>query len=669
MDSHATNLDRIKELQELLEVSERKSDILTNLLKEASVEFEQTLEQTRISETNFRAIFENAPESIYIVDIDTHQIMDCNPFTVKWLGYSREELLAMKVDDILDKATKGIPENMRKAVDDGIVHIQERRFIKKNGAVADAEVTGTLVGFQNKQCFVALVRDITERKQIEALSRYKELFKNVSDPVFINDPDGRFLEVNDVACESFGYTRQTLLQMAVKDLVQPAQINILSDVGKRIQQGETVRFELNLVIKKGVAIPFEFHSRKIQFKGLPGVLSVARNFSVRKKMEETLIKTERLSAVGEMASGVAHNFNNLLQMIMAGAEAAKNKLEAGNIRDCLEAIQNIINASQRSADVVRRIKDFTLVTPGGMDEGSVFDLEVLVAEAVELTQPMWKPPSSPSKYRLDLLKKGDCHIKAKSSEIYEVIVNLIKNALEAMPRGGVLTLCTYSQNDTVSLRVTDTGTGIPPDYFQRIFEPFFTTKGTQSSGLGLSSCYGIVKKNNGEIYVESQLGQGAEFVITFPKSTPRNIPERETGTVAGRKNPIRFLLIDDEINILRAIQMYFENTEVDLATAQTAYDGLAAIEAKRFDVILCDLSMTDMTGLEVGKWVLDYCDRIGIPKIPFLLYTGLDKHLDTVKLQNSGIDGLVNKPTPCHDIYHIIKQHVNPTERRSLPTP
>ncbi len=669
MDSHATNLDRIKELQELLEVSERKSDILTNLLKEASVEFEQTLEQTRISETNFRAIFENAPESIYIVDIDTHQIMDCNPFTVKWLGYSREELLAMKVDDILDKATKGIPENMRKAVDDGIVHIQERRFIKKNGAVADAEVTGTLVGFQNKQCFVALVRDITERKQIEALSRYKELFKNVSDPVFINDPDGRFLEVNDVACESFGYTRQTLLQMAVKDLVQPAQINILSDVGKRIQQGETVRFELNLVIKKGVAIPFEFHSRKIQFKGLPGVLSVARNFSVRKKMEETLIKTERLSAVGEMASGVAHNFNNLLQMIMAGAEAAKNKLEAGNIRDCLEAIQNIINASQRSADVVRRIKDFTLVTPGGMDEGSVFDLEVSVAEAVELTQPMWKPPSSPSKYRLDLLKKGDCHIKAKSSEIYEVIVNLIKNALEAMPRGGVLTLCTYSQNDTVSLRVTDTGTGIPPDYFQRIFEPFFTTKGTQSSGLGLSSCYGIVKKNNGEIYVESQLGQGAEFVITFPKSTPRNIPERETGTVAGRKNPIRFLLIDDEINILKAIQMYFENTEVDLATAQTAYDGLAAIETKRYDVILCDLSMTDMTGLEVGKWVLDYCNRMGIPKIPFLLYTGLDKHLDTVKLQNSGIDGLVNKPTPCQDIYHIIKQHVNLSEPRPLPTP
>ncbi|MGD2015849.1 MAG: PAS domain S-box protein, partial [Desulfobacterales bacterium] len=141
MNRTNNNLDRIKELEELLEVSERKSDILTNLLKEASAEFEQTLEQIKISESNFRAIFENAPESIYIVDIDTRQIMDCNPFTVEWLGYSRRELLSMKVDDILEQDARDIPENIRKAVDDGIVHIQERRFVKKNGRVVDAEVT------------------------------------------------------------------------------------------------------------------------------------------------------------------------------------------------------------------------------------------------------------------------------------------------------------------------------------------------------------------------------------------------------------------------------------------------------------------------------------------------------------------------------------------------
>ena len=122
-----------------------------------------------------------------------------------------------------------------------------------------------------------------------------------------------------------------------------------------------VQFELDLVIKKGVGMPFEFHDRKIQFNGQPAVLSVARNLSVRKKMEEALIKTERLSAVGEMASGVAHNFNNLLQMIMGGAEAALAKLASGTIRESREAINNILNASRRGADVVRRIKDFTLV--------------------------------------------------------------------------------------------------------------------------------------------------------------------------------------------------------------------------------------------------------------------------------------------------------------------
>ena len=270
MEPDTYHIDRIKELEELLEVSERKSDILTNLLKEASAEFEQTLEQIKISESNFRAIFENAPESIYIVDIDTRRILDCNPFTVEWLGYTRREILTLKVDDIIEQDGRDIPTNIRKAVDDGVVRIQERRFIKKNGQVVDAEVTGTLARFQHKHCFVALVRDVTQRKQVEALSRYKELFKSVSDPVFINDQKGRFLEVNDVACECFGYPRDELLKMAVKDLVQPSQQRILADVGERIQQSQTVQFELDLMIRRGVAIPFEFHSRKIHLKGSAG---------------------------------------------------------------------------------------------------------------------------------------------------------------------------------------------------------------------------------------------------------------------------------------------------------------------------------------------------------------------------------------------------------------
>jgi CheY-like chemotaxis protein len=380
--------------------------------------------------------------------------------------------------------------------------------------------------------------------------------------------------------------------------------------------------------------------------------------SVRKKLQETLIRTERLSAVGEMASGVAHNFNNLLQMIMAGAEAARTKLESGRILDCREAIQNIINASHRGADVVRRIKDFTLVTPDGIDEGAVFDLEALVAESIELTQPLWKPPSSPRRYRLNFLKKGDCHIKGKSSEIYEVLVNLIKNALEAMPQGGMLTLSTYAMEGDVFLRVSDTGQGIPEEHFQRIFEPFFTTKGTQSSGLGLSSCYGIVKKHQGEIQVYSFPGQGTEFIIKLPKARVLETPEADDSRPIEKHIAIRFLLIDDEINILKAVEMYFEDSEIAISTANTAQEGLAAIQSDPFDVILCDLGMDDMNGLEVGKWVVEYCRSRGIPKIPLLLYTGLDKKLDSVRLKEAGVDRVVNKPTSCRDLLYIIREMV-----------
>ena len=192
---------RIKELESLLAQAERRSYILTNLLKEATTEFKQALEQVTTSEANFRAIIENAPEAIYIADAETRQILDCNPYTTQWLGYTRSKLLSMRIEDILDIGSRGVRENIRKAVEYGFVHVQERRFRKKSGAFVDAEMTGTVVEIQGRKCFLALVRDITERKTIEELSRYKELFDHAIDPIIISHSQGAFLEINAVACK------------------------------------------------------------------------------------------------------------------------------------------------------------------------------------------------------------------------------------------------------------------------------------------------------------------------------------------------------------------------------------------------------------------------------------------------------------------------------------
>jgi two-component system cell cycle sensor histidine kinase/response regulator CckA len=654
-------ITRIRELEKLLKQAEQKSDILTNLLKEASADFNQTLERVTTSEENFRAIFENAPEAIYIIDVQTHRILDCNPFTAKWLGYQREQILSAKVEDILEPGASGIPENIRKALDAGYVHIQERRFQKRDGSLADAEITGTLIEYQEKTCFLALVRDITERKQIEELTRYKELFENVTDPVFINDAQGRFLEVNDVACSSLGFAREKMLQLTLRELTPPGQLALLVEAAERLQRQKNVQFELDIQTRMGIPIPYEIHSSRIHYKGSPCVLSVARNLSIRKKMEETLVKTERLLAVGEMASGVAHNFNNMLQMIMGSGEAALAKLDGGKIRECREAIESILNACRRGSGIVRRIKDFTLSKTHDMDEAQIFDLEELVSEALELTKPLWKILPEPRKYRVNVIKCTGCHIKGKPTEIYEVLVNLIKNALEAMPDGGTLTVTSYIKNDKVYLEIADTGNGIAKEHFQRIFEPFFTTKGSRNTGLGLSSSYGFIRRHLGDIRVQSTLGEGTTFTLILPKST--SVRQEETESVPlTRLAKIRFLLIDDEVNILRSMEMFFEDSEIEILTAKTAREGLHTIHNNTLDVVLCDLAMDDMNGLEVGKAIKTHCRKAGIPKIPFILYTGLDKKLDSRILKDAGVDRVVQKPIACEKLLHIIQSVVTEQE-------
>ncbi|MFH0730947.1 MAG: PAS domain S-box protein [Pseudomonadota bacterium] len=649
---------RIQELEQLLAQAETKSDILTNLLKEATTEFNQTLEKISTSDANFRAIIDNAPEAICILGIETRSIIDCNPYTVQWLGYSRGELLSMRIEDILESGIGDVIENIQKAMEFGFIHIQERRFRKKDSTLVDAELTGMMVEMQGKNCLVTLARDITQRKQYESLLRYKELFENVIDPVFITQPGGPFLEANDVTCDRLGYTRSELLEMSITDIISPHQKKALHHMGRKISSGETVQFELEVVTRGGKVIPFELHSRLIDFQHKPAILSVARDVSVRKKMEERLIQTERLSAVGEMASGVAHNFNNLLQMILGAGEAACQKLDAGEIRKSRAALNTLIEACRRGADIVNRIKKFTIAKGEEDEKYKVFDLGNLVSEAVQLTKPLWADPAWPRKYRLNYSTAQGCRVKGNPSEIYEVLVNSIKNGIEAMPDGGDLAICTEIQDGRVRLSITDTGQGISEENLQRIFQPFFTTKGKKSCGLGLSSSYGIIKKHWGNMTVKSIPGKGTTFFISLPLAGPDvEEPFRQIDTDQDiSESKIKLLVIDDEKNILEMMVMFFEDTNVELYTANSSDTGLSAIRNGVYDVILCDFGMDGMSGLEIGKAALNLARQAGRPKTPFLLYTGYDKSLNPARLEQNGIDRVVHKPVSGAELMRIVQE-------------
>jgi PAS domain S-box-containing protein len=660
MKKRLTQSQRINELEKLLEQAEQKSDILTNLLKEASAEFNQVLDKISQSEANFRAIIESAPEAIYMFDVQTRRILDCNPYTTEWLGYSRQELIGMGVEDILGPTASGVDENIRKVLEHGYVRIQERHFRTKSGALVDAEVTGTGVEVQGKKCFVALVRDITERKKIEALLRYKELFQNVIDPVFICHSQGNFLEVNDVACERLKYTHKQMLQLSFQDIVRPSQYGVLRKMGKIIRSGEAVQFELETLTRTGEMIPFELHSRLIEFQRKPAILSVARDLSARKRMEETLIRTERLSAVGEMAAGVAHNFNNLLQMMLGAGEAAMAKLDTGEIRKSRDVLLTLIDACHRGADIVRRIKDFTLAKTDHIDQAKVFDLGELVSEAVQLTKPLWANPVDLHKYSLNFVRPLSALVKGNPSELYEVLVNVIKNALEAMPDGGILAIAPAMRNGKIYLSISDTGIGIAEENMQRLFEPFFTTKGLKSSGLGLSSSYGIIKKHHGEMIVKSEPGKGSTFTIILPRAEAlsmteaRPLPEK----LDLPEDKIKFLVVDDEKNILKMMELYFEDTAIDLTTVSSAEQGLAAIYRDSYDVVLCDFSMDGMNGLQLCKAAKQHVRETGHSQMKCLLYTGLSQKLEPDELKRCGVDGVVRKPVPCAELQRIVQEAV-----------
>lgn len=773
----------IADIEEMHESSERKIDILTNLLKEASVEFERSLAMVSVSESNFQAIFENAPEAIIVLDNSTRRILDCNSFTIDWLGYTHRELLSMYYDQILETDDVcDLDNKMHRLLHNGMLKVLDRRFAKKDGTIVDAEVTGTTIECRGQTSVVVLARDVTEskmaqdallrseqrfrdiathlpdwiwevnqewkytyssvgaekiigyradellgkpiwermpaedqkaimkvlsaarrrptafklfesrrrhrdnhivhlessgvplfddsgaltgyrgihrdvteRKQLEEFSRYKELFASVSDPIFIFDHKGRFLEVNDVAVERLGYSREIILAMRVKSLVVEDQHDRLFLSGQKIRTGEAVQFELEMLSREGTIIPFEFHARPIVYKGEPAVLSVGRDLSMRKKLEQVLVMTERLSAVGEMASGVAHNFNNLLQMIQGAADAAAAKLASGKMRDAAEALQKIQEASQRAAEVVRRIKDFTHFRGNGSSSKETsIDLGDLLEEAVQLTQPLWKDLPDSRKYEINLLKAAKCFATGKPSEIFEVIVNLIKNSLEAMPLGGTLDISARAVDDRIYLDMSDTGIGIPDENLQKVFEPFFTTKGLKSSGLGLSSSYGIIKRHQGEIRVKSVIGKGTTFTVVLPRALEPPVAGT-AAEVSAERRKISFLMVDDEINILKAMEMFFEDSEVELVTCRTAEQGFEAYKHGGFDVILCDLGMDDINGWDFGKLVKDYCVEQGLPKTPFLLYTGWDRRFDRAKLEENGVDRVVIKPVPGTKLLNILQ--------------
>lgn len=354
--------------------------------------------------------------------------------------------------------------------------------------------------------------------------------------------------------------------------------------------------------------------------GILGAATILRDITEQKQLEARQIAADRMASVGVLAAGVAHEVNNPLMALLANLELALAALESGThagTEDLRGQLLDAGNAARMVRDIVR---DLNLLS---RDEGEVrrpTDVHAVLESAIRISL-------SDISLRARLVRDLDPvpAVLANESRLGQVFVNLLVNAFQAIPEGDPdrhrITVSTRSAGDMVSISVTDTGMGIPPDVQSRIFTPFFTTKPVgEGTGLGLSICRSIIDRFGGSLTLSSQVGRGSTFVVYLMATSeaPVVLPSRPTRAVSGRRG--RVLLVDDDPMILRVLHRILSSRH-DVTLASSAHDALDRIAdaATPFDLILCDLMMPGMTGIDLYERLSE--GEVG-PSVPFLFLTG-----------------------------------------------
>ena len=379
-----------------------------------------------------------------------------------------------------------------------------------------------------------------------------------------------------------------------------------------------------------------------------------------KLTQDSVIAEERLHALGQMSAGIAHDFNNYLSPIIGLSELILTRPhlieEPEKIFKYLRAIHQ---AGLDAALVVRRLRDYYRGADVN-DEVEVIDLKLVVEQTIELTQSRWGDQSllAGTSFRI-ATKLVDAGVAGRASELRQMLVNLIFNALDAMPDGGDLSLTIEpdaKRHGFVNLVVADTGQGMSAEVRKRCLEPFFTTKGAGGTGLGLATSYGIVKRHRGEIQIESEPGRGTRIIVSLPMvAIPRTRSVLKDRSLIP---PMDILVIDDEEMVRNVIAEYLraDGHRVDVADGPTI--GLHKINDGQYDLIITDRAMPDMSGDQLAL----KAKRIA-PHVPILMLTGFGDFMIARGEHPDGVDAVVAKPITIDGLRDAI------AEVTSRPTP
>jgi len=502
--------------------------------------------------------------------------------------------------------------------------------------------------------------------------QWEKTFDAIDDVVTIHDHEMRIIRANKAAGALFGTPTEELLGKYCYEIFRGGSEpcagcpEVLARMDLSNHRANICHENLG---KTFTAASFPL----VDATGLTGFVHIAKDITGQIQMEERLRQSQKMEAIGTLAGGIAHDFNNILSPILGYSELALTRISR---HDAMATdLQQIIKAALRAKDLVQQILAFSRQSP---KERKPLQPHLVVKEALKLLR-----ASLPSTIEIREKISSSCGaVMADPTQLHQIIMNLCTNAYQAMrEKGGVMGVSlmstTIGEEDSkvisaelapgeyVLLEVSDTGCGMDRTTLARIFEPYFTTKATgEGTGLGLSVVHGIVKSHKGQITAYSEPGQGTNFHVYLPRLP--EMPDPAIEAVCGEPIPTgteRLLVVDDEGQITAMLQDILQNLGYRVTVSGSSLEALSLIEdnPKAFDLMITDMTMPGLTGLELTQKVL-----IIRPDLPVILCTGFSELINKEQAQAMGIRTYLMKPVSVRDLAQAVRNALKPRDSSNL---
>ena len=630
----------------------------------------QRTEALSESEQKYRTLLAYQNDAVFLhkkLSSGFANFSEVNEFAVKHYGYSREEFLNLSAEEI--STEEGMDLFLKSGdlarLNETGHHVFETEHRKKNGERFPVEISSTHIDLPGGKYILSVARDISARKQTEAALRSKEekfrtLFEHVTDYALVLkyiDHKLIIVDLNESACRWHGYTRQELIGKPLTFLdVQEIDPAVAEENLKTLNNGETVKIEVNHRRKDGSIFPVEVAANLISIEGEQFLFSVERDLTQRneaqnqhRELERQLRQKFKMEAVGLMAGGIAHNFNNNLAIILGNLELAQLKL--GKDSKAGGHLDHAYIAACRATELVKQILAYSRQSKSAM---MVVKLAQIIDETLKLIRSTL-PATVDLQCRIPL-ESGELSILADAIRIQEALMNLCTNAVHAMDERGVLIIsletvdlhpddlleCGNCQPGPYArLGIQDSGCGMSEETIAKIFDPFFTTKAVdQGTGMGLSTVRGIVDQHWGLIKVASSLGHGTRFDLFFPLTHQPGPEEvlRQKVLVEGSE---RILLVDDEDLLLQTVASILESVGYQVVTENNGHAALNRFKdfPGEYDLVITDQTMPQMAGNELAMEL-----RRIKPDLPIILCTGFSSKISGSEAAEIGVSSLLYKP-------------------------